>query len=226
MLEVSWHKGRILEPTEKLKGRSRSRSPRPSSRHRGDYRDIDRLTNPSISRDRSEYDRPRARDRDRYRNRSRSKSPDYRRECQRSRYDDDDEKVRSWSLVSYAINHLAFMIFATTIIDTLILHVSTEMCEGNAHHGNEILPKLKQHVAAAACERKKQMLVDYMAPLHTNCNTTIVLLPQQGTKKNFRTSTMKQAAENAHEFGDQVHVIDVENSSTRESNNYKIFQVK
>ncbi|GKB69480.1 hypothetical protein Tco_0930892, partial [Tanacetum coccineum] len=42
--------------------------------------------------------RPRARDRDRYRSRSRSKSPDYRREHQRSRYN-DDEKVRSPSPV-------------------------------------------------------------------------------------------------------------------------------
>ncbi|GKF92988.1 hypothetical protein Tco_0279707, partial [Tanacetum coccineum] len=48
--------------------------------------------------DRSDYDRPRARDRDRYRSRSRNMSPDYRRECQRSRYD-DDEKVGSRSHV-------------------------------------------------------------------------------------------------------------------------------
>ncbi|GJW35299.1 hypothetical protein Tco_0058219 [Tanacetum coccineum] len=81
-----------------------------SSRHRGDYMDIDRLTNPSISRDRSEYGRPRARDRDRYRNRSRSRSPDYRRERQRSRYDDDDdEKVRSRSLVrKFTLKHPNF----------------------------------------------------------------------------------------------------------------------
>ncbi|GKE71379.1 hypothetical protein Tco_1529451, partial [Tanacetum coccineum] len=171
------------------------------SRHKGDYRDIDKLTNPSISRDRSEYDRPRARDRDRYRNRSRSRN----------------------------------LIIAGNVrgpdMTMMMRRLEAGLFSGNAHHGNEILPKLKHiqritTVAAAPYERKKQMLVDYMAPLHTNCNTNIVLLPQQGFKNNFRTSTMKQAIENAHEFGDQVHVIDVENSSTRESNNYKIFQVK
>ncbi|XP_071710230.1 uncharacterized protein [Rutidosis leptorrhynchoides] len=87
------HKGRILEPVEKLKGSSRSRSPRPSSRHRDDYRDRRRYR--SRSRDRYEHERPRGRDRDRYRSRSRSTSPDYRRERRRSRY--DDEKARSRS---------------------------------------------------------------------------------------------------------------------------------
>ncbi|KAM0041669.1 putative RNA recognition motif domain, nucleotide-binding alpha-beta plait domain superfamily [Helianthus debilis subsp. tardiflorus] len=81
------HKGRIVEPVEKLKGRSRSRSPRP--RYRDDHRDRDyRRRDRSRSRDR--YDeRYRGRDRDRYRSRSRSRSPDYRRERRRGRYDDD-----------------------------------------------------------------------------------------------------------------------------------------
>ncbi|XP_071731999.1 serine/arginine-rich splicing factor SC35-like [Rutidosis leptorrhynchoides] len=90
------HRGRILEPVEKLKGSSRSRSPRPSSRHRDDYRDRDyRRRYRSRSRDRYEHDRPRGRDRDRYRSRSRSRSPDYRRERRRSRYDDEKAKSRS-----------------------------------------------------------------------------------------------------------------------------------
>ncbi|KAD3338671.1 hypothetical protein E3N88_34192 [Mikania micrantha] len=87
------HKGRIVEPVEKLRGRSRSRSPRP--RHRDDYRDRDRRRNRSRSRDRSDYERHRGRDRDRYRSRSRSRSPDYRRERRRERYDDDKGRSRS-----------------------------------------------------------------------------------------------------------------------------------
>ncbi|CAI9264481.1 unnamed protein product [Lactuca saligna] len=78
------HKGRILEPVEKLKGGSRSRSPRPSSRYRDEYRGYRRRSR-SRSRDRDRYY---GRDRDRYR--SRSRSPDYHRRHRRGRYDDDD----------------------------------------------------------------------------------------------------------------------------------------
>ncbi|CAI9264480.1 unnamed protein product [Lactuca saligna] len=76
------HKGRILEPVEKLKGGSRSRSPRP--RYRDEYRGYRRRSR-SRSRDRDRYY---GRDRDRYR--SRSRSPDYHRRHRRGRYDDDD----------------------------------------------------------------------------------------------------------------------------------------
>ncbi|XP_023730557.1 serine/arginine-rich splicing factor SC35 isoform X1 [Lactuca sativa] len=83
------HKGRILEPVEKLKGRSRSRSPRPSSRYRDEYshRGYRRR---SRSRSRERYY---GRDRDRYR--SRSRSPDYHRRHRRNRYDDDYDDERS-----------------------------------------------------------------------------------------------------------------------------------
>nr|GEZ12424.1 E3 ubiquitin ligase paraquat tolerance 3-like isoform X1 [Tanacetum cinerariifolium] len=37
-------------------------------------------------------------------------------------------------------------------LNTLISVVSAEMREGNAHHGNEILPKLKQHCASWLCK--------------------------------------------------------------------------
>ncbi|KVI07259.1 Nucleotide-binding, alpha-beta plait [Cynara cardunculus var. scolymus] len=88
------HKGRILEPAEKLKGRSRSRSPRP--RHRDDYKDKDyRRRNRSRSRDRSDHERHRGRDRERHRSRSRSRSPDYRKERRRGRYDDEKGRSRS-----------------------------------------------------------------------------------------------------------------------------------
>ncbi|CAI9116314.1 OLC1v1017426C1 [Oldenlandia corymbosa var. corymbosa] len=72
------HKGKIMEPVYKTKGRSRSRSPRP--RYRDEYRDRDyRKRSRSRSRGR-DRDSRRGRDRDRPRSRSRSESPDYRRE--------------------------------------------------------------------------------------------------------------------------------------------------
>ncbi|KAK1441588.1 hypothetical protein QVD17_07597 [Tagetes erecta] len=101
------HKGRIIEPVEKFKRGSRSRSPRPSSRYRDDYRDKDyRRRNRSRSRDRSDYerhqgrDRDRDRDRDRYRSRSRSRSPDYRKERRRGRYDDKDRSRSPYRSIS------------------------------------------------------------------------------------------------------------------------------
>ncbi|KAK3033895.1 hypothetical protein RJ639_033530, partial [Escallonia herrerae] len=72
------HKGKIMEPLEKIKGRSRSRSPRPSR-----------------SRGRSDRDRYRGRDRDyRHRSRSRSGSPGYRKERGRAK---DERRSRSGS---------------------------------------------------------------------------------------------------------------------------------
>ncbi|KAI3505002.1 hypothetical protein L1887_26847 [Cichorium endivia] len=75
------HKGRILEPVEKLKGGSRSRSPRPSSRYRDEYRGYRRR---SRSRSRDRYHGRR------YRSRTRSRSPDYHKRHRRGRYDDDE----------------------------------------------------------------------------------------------------------------------------------------
>ncbi|KAK3019868.1 hypothetical protein RJ639_004176, partial [Escallonia herrerae] len=72
------HKGKIMEPLEKIQGRSRSRSPRPSR-----------------SRGRSDRDRYRGRDRDyRHRSRSRSGSPGYRKERGRAK---DERRSRSGS---------------------------------------------------------------------------------------------------------------------------------
>ncbi|KAI3685369.1 hypothetical protein L6452_34611 [Arctium lappa] len=88
------HKGRILEPVEKLKRMSRSRSPRP--RYRDEYRDRDyRRRSRSRSRDRYDRDRHRGRDRDRYRSRSRSRSPDYGKERRRGTYDYEKSRSRS-----------------------------------------------------------------------------------------------------------------------------------
>ncbi|KAJ9561070.1 hypothetical protein OSB04_006230 [Centaurea solstitialis] len=88
------HKGRILEPVEKLKRMSRSRSPRP--RYRDEYRDRDyRRRSRSRSRDRYDRDRYRGRDRDRYLSRSRSRSPDYGKERRRGRYDYERSRSRS-----------------------------------------------------------------------------------------------------------------------------------
>ncbi|KAI3689254.1 hypothetical protein L2E82_47207 [Cichorium intybus] len=84
------HKGRILEPVEKLKGGSRSRSPRPSSRYRDEYRGYRRR---SRSRSRDRYHGRR------YRSRTRSRSPDYHKKHRRGRYDDDDERSPSRSPV-------------------------------------------------------------------------------------------------------------------------------
>ncbi|CAI9285943.1 unnamed protein product [Lactuca saligna] len=63
------HKGRILEPVEKLKGGLRSRSPRPSSRYRDEYKGYRRISR-SSSRERSRSP-PR-----RSRSPSRSRSPE------------------------------------------------------------------------------------------------------------------------------------------------------
>ncbi|KAL7603042.1 hypothetical protein Lser_V15G19745 [Lactuca serriola] len=85
------HKGRILEPVEKLKGGSRSRTPRPSSRYRDEYVGYRRR-----SRSRS-GDKYYGRERDHYRSRtrSRSRSPDYHRRHRRGKYDDDYDDERS-----------------------------------------------------------------------------------------------------------------------------------
>nr|KAJ0187377.1 hypothetical protein LSAT_V11C900480320 [Lactuca sativa] len=74
------HKGRILEPVEKLKGGLRSQSPRP--RYRDEYKGYRRISR-SSSRD------------------IRSRSPDYHRRNRRGRYDDDydDERSPSRSLI-------------------------------------------------------------------------------------------------------------------------------
>ncbi|CAI9298924.1 unnamed protein product [Lactuca saligna] len=82
--------GRILEPIEKLKGGSRSRTPRPSSKYRDEYRGYKRR---SRSRSRDKYY---GRDRDCYRSMTRnsSRSPDYHRRHGRGRYDDDyDDEI-------------------------------------------------------------------------------------------------------------------------------------
>ncbi|GKB06767.1 hypothetical protein Tco_0835000 [Tanacetum coccineum] len=121
MLKVSWHKGRILEPAEKLKGRSRSRSPRPRQAEK-----------PSISRD---------------------------------------------GLNMTGLEQGIGIAIAAEVA------AGVPIIAGNVRGPDMMMMKRLEvrllSVAAAACERKKQMLVDYMAPLHTNCNTTIVLLPQE-----------------------------------------------
>nr|XP_043607264.1 serine/arginine-rich splicing factor SC35-like [Erigeron canadensis]XP_043607265.1 serine/arginine-rich splicing factor SC35-like [Erigeron canadensis] len=89
------HKGRILEPVEKLKGSSRSRSPRSSSRYRDDYRDRGYRRSRSRSRDRYDRERHRGRDRGRNRSRSRSRSPDHHRRYRKDRYDDERSRSRS-----------------------------------------------------------------------------------------------------------------------------------
>ncbi|CAH1454116.1 unnamed protein product [Lactuca virosa] len=89
------HKGRILEPVEKLKGGSRSRSPRP--RYRDEYRGYRRR---SRSRSRDRYY---GRDRDRYR--SRGRSPDYHTRHRRGRYDDERRSPKA-GLLHVGVGHL------------------------------------------------------------------------------------------------------------------------
>ncbi|XP_058218244.1 serine/arginine-rich splicing factor SC35-like [Rhododendron vialii] len=84
------HKGRIVEPVS----RSRSRSPRPSSWYRDEYRDRD-YRRRSRSRSRGRYDRGRERDYHR-RSRSHSGSPDYRKNRGWGAYD-DEKRSRSLS---------------------------------------------------------------------------------------------------------------------------------
>lgn len=94
------HKGRIIEKFSKVRGRSRSRSPR--RRYRDDYRDRD-YRRRSRSRSYDKYDRDKYSDRGRdYRRRSRSlsASPDYRKGRGRGRHDDDRHRSRSRSLES------------------------------------------------------------------------------------------------------------------------------
>ncbi|CAH1454454.1 unnamed protein product [Lactuca virosa] len=85
--------------------KSRSQSPRASSRYRDEYRGYRRR---SRSRSRDKYY---GRDRDRYRSRtrSRSRSPDYHRRHRRARYDDDYDDERSprqAGLLHVGVGHL------------------------------------------------------------------------------------------------------------------------